>query len=354
MKILWLVSLAIIAISSCNNSPTNQVSDVIPAADSLMPNETPAPFFKKFRGEFNGKPITLYLIRFVNKQKPDSVIYGFMEMSDGDIPLEISGQLLGSDSIILKGIINQEEQIVLSGKFINPTLIKAIYANEENPIEFIDITEGLEVSPVNYYREHLEIQTSQDGIGGMCDSFLAYINLNNLIFGTGQYNVEKLNDILDNKLNFKERLNDSSLPETFDEDVITRIMYLENGFITLQVEETSYPCGAAHGTYGYTYYNFDLNSGDTISLSDLIITDSLEVLKLIGLQIFKKAYDKQDEELTDFYLPSNFAVLKKGLLFRYRPYEMGSFAEGAMEVFIPYSEIQGIMIPNNILADQIY
>ena len=54
-----------------------------------------------------------------------------------------------------------------------------------------------------------------------------------------------------------------------------------------------------------------------------------------------------------FSLNTNFLITKKGLLFYYNSYEIRSYAEGPMELLVPYTAISGLLkinpyIPKNL------
>ncbi len=55
-----------------------------------------------------------------------------------------------------------------------------------------------------------------------------------------------------------------------------------------------------------------------------------------------------NDEVNEFHLPKSFAILRNGVLFHFQPYEMGSFAEGDMTIFLPYSEVYGLL-QNNLI-----
>ena len=73
----------------------------------------------------------------------------------------------------------------------------------------------------------------------------------------------------------------------------------------------------------------------------------------IAEAIFKKAYgtDGWDYESGKFPLASNYSISTGGLYFIYNAYEIGSYAMGAPDVFIPYKDIKHLIKPNSIVAD---
>lgn len=116
--------------------------------------------------------------------------------------------------------------------------------------------------------------------------------------------------------------------------------------------------GGAHGNYSTSLMNFDVN-GYELMLRD--ITTDIEMLTNIGRQEFYSMFDLDKEkpinkqgywfDRDEFYLPDNFAFTEDYLLFVYNPYEVASYAQGEIELRLPYSKIEKLinteLIPNN-------
>ena len=122
--------------------------------------------------------------------------------------------------------------------------------------------------------------------------------------------------------------------------------------LTIQEESYTYT-GGAHGNYGTTFYNFDIQNGKQIDLKDILQTDYESSLKAIAEPIFQKTY--LEEEMTSyaeagfyfkndqFTLTDNFAITKEGLKFVYNPYEIAPYVMGQQEILIPFNLIEGLM-----------
>lgn len=105
------------------------------------------------------------------------------------------------------------------------------------------------------------------------------------------------------------------------------------------------------------HQNFDLRSGNTIDLNDVLLPNSIEKITTIVQQEFIAANGNQEwgftaeNSETKFELGS-FAIKKEGLLFTYNRYEMGYGALGIPnDVLIPYSKIQNLIDPNGLLGN---
>ncbi|MDR9404500.1 MAG: DUF3298 and DUF4163 domain-containing protein [Halothece sp. Uz-M2-17] len=117
--------------------------------------------------------------------------------------------------------------------------------------------------------------------------------------------------------------------------------------ITVLLSEYSY-LGGAHPNSYQTYLNFNKETGEIISLEDLV--REKEIVLQIAEKRFREVYEIApnrplsdaglfDNQLT---LPENFAITKEGLLFFYNTYEIGPYATGTYEFIIPWEQLSGV------------
>lgn len=120
------------------------------------------------------------------------------------------------------------------------------------------------------------------------------------------------------------------------------------GIRTCQEEYT----GGAHGEHLILYSNFDRQSYDPITISDIIPTEQKDKFVKIAEQYFRKQEGlKSDEPLQgkyffeegNFSLADNFTFEKSNMLFYYNIYEIKSYAEGGTELRIPYTAIKDLL-----------
>ena len=127
-------------------------------------------------------------------------------------------------------------------------------------------------------------------------------------------------------------------------------------------EDYSSFMGGAHGMYGRSGYTYDVNSGKKLSISDVVkLTedDLVPVLKeKLLAQNDEDDYDDLDENLKKYKLDSetvfdeedqeltygfNWYLDHDGMHFYFGPYELASYAVGAVDVVIAYDELPGTM-----------
>ena len=106
---------------------------------------------------------------------------------------------------------------------------------------------------------------------------------------------------------------------------------------------------AAHPNSAMTILNFDLETGSTISIKDVLVENYMKSLKSIVMKKFIKSNGKDGwdfSNVTNFKLSENIAIERKGLRFIYNQYEIGPYALGAPEVFVTWSELKDLVKEN--------
>jgi hypothetical protein len=148
---------------------------------------------------------------------------------------------------------------------------------------------------------------------------------------------------------------------SWSQDITVRVEPQFTGTQTLSLSffSDSYT-GGVHPNTSLIYVNYDIFSRKIIKLSDLINPIMMARLTYTASTIFRKQEGlSPTESLENFFfenqkfsLNTNFLITKKGLLFYYNPYEIRSYAEGPMELLVPYSAISTLLkinpyIPQN-------
>jgi hypothetical protein len=127
-----------------------------------------------------------------------------------------------------------------------------------------------------------------------------------------------------------------------------RVVFDGSGLLVLQVTSEGYT-GGAHGMYGSGFLNIDIRNQRVIELEDVMIVDTLrlstvldrEARKYFGIEPSKKISDRLFVETVK---PNgNFFLTNTGITFNYTPYEIASYADGEIRLFIPYKAITDIL-----------
>jgi hypothetical protein len=170
--------------------------------------------------------------------------------------------------------------------------------------------------------------------------------------------------LLKNKKDFfdeyKERYKDAKeedmkeMPSAFSEEQSNRVMivYQSKNILTLGNFSYSYT-GGAHGNYGTHYSSFDLLSKKILKLDNVLTITGLAQLPVLLKKYFRKNYNldanaslKEAGLFEEKIKPNNnFYVTEKGIGFSYSPYEIGPYAMGEINIFIPFSELKTLLQP---------
>jgi hypothetical protein len=116
-----------------------------------------------------------------------------------------------------------------------------------------------------------------------------------------------------------------------------------------------YYYGAAHGGGTTETFNFDLHTGKTIGLSDILQAGYGKELKRLAEKHFIEENGNEGWDFTpgsgDFALAHNISFTRKGMVFVYDAYEIGPYAAGAPSMCIPWYELKKLLIEGSLVQD---
>ncbi len=145
------------------------------------------------------------------------------------------------------------------------------------------------------------------------------------------------------------------MPNAFTLDETSRLMiaYRSPQLLALAHFHYSYS-GGAHGNYATQYISLDLRAQKKLQLPDVLTEAGIQALHQLLPRHFRKANGLQpNEALTEGGLfenklepTDNFFVTGKGIGFSYAPYEVGPYALGEVQVFIPFTDLQPYLQPH--------
>jgi hypothetical protein len=121
---------------------------------------------------------------------------------------------------------------------------------------------------------------------------------------------------------------------------------------TVKHFERSYT-GGPHPNHFINYYHFNPQTGKQLRVADIFKAGTEEALNKLGEKKFRKQNkmaagisldDAGYFSLTGkFYLPHNFLLKEKGVLFIYNPYEVASYDQGQIDLFFTYQELENLL-----------
>ena len=137
-----------------------------------------------------------------------------------------------------------------------------------------------------------------------------------------------------------------------------KILFENDSLLSYAVEYSDYE-GGAHGSYNIIYTNIDLNEIVTISEEDLFMPDYFRRLTdKIVLSLMKEYNAEVPDSLLmsgfftieDIVPNNNFWLSKDAIHYSYNQYEIAPYSMGVIDVVVPYSELEDIILPNGIIA----
>jgi hypothetical protein len=121
--------------------------------------------------------------------------------------------------------------------------------------------------------------------------------------------------------------------------------------VSYSISQSMYTGGAHPNSY-VAFYNYDKANGDAITLGSMFGTGWEAALNKVIDTDFRKmkgltAADNLQEKAYLFEnkitYTNNFALEKKGIRFYYNNYEIAPYSTGATDLFIPWTDLSGIM-----------
>lgn len=109
--------------------------------------------------------------------------------------------------------------------------------------------------------------------------------------------------------------------------------------------------GGAHGNGSITYYVFD-EQDRRLTLADLLQGDKSTLYPLLDAEYKKEAtFDPAAKDLEEYereyvknlHEADNFYFSADGIVFSYAPYVVAPFADGQVELTLPYDKLRGII-----------
>jgi uncharacterized protein YecT (DUF1311 family) len=138
---------------------------------------------------------------------------------------------------------------------------------------------------------------------------------------------------------------------TSDYDIRTKVAEVTSHRITLDYNQWWYGHGAAHGNYFITHHHFLTGHKRMLEASDIFSGEGWQD-KLIEATVAHLKSDIGEDNLFEDYannvpdlatIPERWMFSDKGLTIQFNIYEITAYAAGAIEVTIPWEELDGVL-----------
>jgi len=136
---------------------------------------------------------------------------------------------------------------------------------------------------------------------------------------------------------------------SYEDQTATYVLYRRASLLSLEFFRYDFS-GGAHGNYGSTGASYDLRTGRRLHYADIFRPEAASQLPamleaairpLVGLA----ADEPLDKQLFVKQMPitKNVYLTTGGVVFIYQPYEIASYAQGEVRIFLPLSELRPLL-----------
>ena len=379
MKYLILFCLCgLLIVSACNNPKNNTSSNESADSTQTVNAILPESFYKRLAGTIAGKPVVMNLQK-VNGDYDGNYYY------DGSWLNLSTDTLIGKDSVVLKensfnfyyfnpnakqpqlalkwtgngfkgtwesGDKTKKYPIVLTEKYPEGSFeftagffqdsAKAYADKAKSPVAQISF-EYLQPKKQDEEANWLNNQLKKiSGVKNAVDRPIGFKSIAEAYFK------DYKKDAVEQQKYAKD--NESQAWLNYTNNSQQTITYNGNGYVVIDFLADAYT-GGAHGNYSSTMYCLDVKSKKQLVLSDIIKIDTIRLQRILE-QNFRKEYNVKAKDalntvLFDDYLKpnKNFYFNNSGIAFMYNPYEVASYAQGQIVVFIPFTELKAYLVP---------
>ena len=136
-------------------------------------------------------------------------------------------------------------------------------------------------------------------------------------------------------------------PGSYSREVAGKTLWQSPRYASFQVEMSAFT-GGAHGNYAAVLSTYDLTTGKSVPLTE-VVRDTAALVPMLekGFVEAKKEAATDTLKLSDLlfeefkHLPvsTNFCVVKEGVRFFYNPYEVAPWAVGSTEITLTWEQL---------------
>lgn len=139
----------------------------------------------------------------------------------------------------------------------------------------------------------------------------------------------------------------NELYEAYSEEWVCSVVDQTNKILSIGINYNGLAYGAAHGVIAYQCVNFNLENGKVLKLSDVLIPGYEKEFKKVAEKRFLAENGKEDWEFKpgkgNFPLAENYSFTKKGIVFSYNQFEIGSYAMAMPQMTVSYDLISQLI-----------
>jgi hypothetical protein len=171
--------------------------------------------------------------------------------------------------------------------------------------------------------------------------------------------VEEYKLLSNNYYEDKARLGDSMPMWYWYSMYLSNKILFQNDFLLSYAVENSIYEGGAHGSHNVTYTNIDLERLVTLSEEDIFVPGYFKPLaeKIVNQLMLIYQVNEPDSllekgffNIEDIVPNNNFYLNEEGIHYAFNQYEIAPYVMGEINVTVPYSDLEDILLPNGIVT----
>lgn len=135
----------------------------------------------------------------------------------------------------------------------------------------------------------------------------------------------------------------------YEDQSSVAVLFQQGNLLSLGFFSYAYS-GGAHGSNGTTVASYDLHTGSRLRYRDIFLPAAATQLPALLEQAVRplmglKPGEALDSQLfvTKMPVTHNVCLTSGGALFVYEPYEIASYAQGEVRVFVPLTQLRGLL-----------
>ncbi len=348
------------------------------------------------------KKCYLHLLGTINKDYPvemnlvkiNDTIYGdysFIQQGkapsgkeNSDNSILFSGRMSSSDAFTINEL-NAVQGSVFKGRFANSESITGTFESQNGSKLPFDLTEKYPQGSIAmnvYYRKAFTPLVKKPGSptasiqlgmllpGESANPLISdsLIHLMLVKFTGKQVRINQPEKLLDGMVQFyfenylsgNEAIYKESMASSFYWQSLKFLHILMNGshILSFYIDHYAFT-GGAHGLQTREFTSVNLWTGKEIVMKDIFKENTqAQLSKIISDKIHLKINIPSEQNLRDagFFTdtiepPDNFYITRKGIGFYYNQYDIAPYASGAFDIFIPFVELNDLLVGGGIIRE---
>ena len=165
--------------------------------------------------------------------------------------------------------------------------------------------------------------------------------MENLQISTQEFTKEYRN----NEEDLKGEIDDIGASYNWELQISNEVIFQDEDFVSFK-NETYYFSGGAHGNTIRNYFIFDLAAKNILTSSDVFMAEVCNnIIELQQVSISKTDINSEVLYTDGFKCDHNFYLIKEGFVFHYDQYEIASYADGPIDIFLSFKEVEPYLNP---------